>query len=237
MNILIVDDDELLHSMVRDKLEFEGYEVTSAYSGISGLDALKINRFDLILLDMMMPGLTGIEFIKKLRSTDNDVPVIMLTSVTQAEEKVNAFKTGADDYLCKPFYDEELIARIRAVLKRSGSVITESSGLEIGSGYFDFKRHLLTIGNDVIECRKYETLILRLLSSAEGKIISRDEILHYAWGSEKFPSDRTIDNYIVMLRKKVSMCLPDLSSDVILESVYGSGYRLNLPMFTSRVMK
>ncbi len=229
MRILIIDDDELIHLMVTDKLAVEGYEISSTYSANEGLEEIRKNHFDIILLDIRMPGMSGLEFMKSYRSFNIDTPVIMLSSISEEETKITAFKTGADDYMIKPFSTGELLVRIKAILRRTVSAKDEIHGIRIGSGYFDFQQYRFTIGDIDEECSRYEILIIKLLTSAKGKIFTRDDILHYAWGADQFPTNRTVDNYIVRLREKIKKCFPEVLSAEIIESVYGSGYRLNLP--------
>ena len=229
MKILIIDDDEIIHSMITDRLSIDGYEIFSAYNGRDGIEEIKKNHFDMILLDIRMPKMSGFDFMKALRETDPDIPVIMLSSINEEETKITAFKAGADDYMCKPIAIGELSARIKTILKRRILAIREISGLHIGNGFFDFQKQIFIIGDHIEECGKYEILILKLLMSSRGKIFTRDDILHYAWGAEKFPTNRTIDNYIVRLREKIGKCYNEAPSTDVIESVYGSGYRLNIP--------
>lgn len=228
MKILIIDDDELIHNIITDRLSLDGYEIFSAHSASMGIVLISKTQFDIILLDIRMPGMNGLDFMNLLRSTNHNIPVIILSSISEEETKITAFKIGADDYMVKPFSTPELEVRIKAILKRTADKTEEKKGITIGSGYFDFQKYIFSAGETEEESSKYEILILKLLSSAEGKVFTRDDILHFAWGAEKYPSNRTIDNYIVRLRDKIKRCFnEDLSSDII-ESVYGSGYRLNL---------
>ncbi len=229
MRILIIDDDELIHSMITDRLTMEGDEIYSAFNCKDGIELFSKTLPDIILLDIRMPGMNGLDFIKSLRSANTETPVIMLSSISEEETKITAFNSGADDYMIKPFSTGELSVRIKAIMKRRVAEVHTNTGLVIGSGYFDFQKYRFIEADRDEECSKYEILILKLLSASEGKIFTRDDILNYAWGSDKFPSNRTIDNYIVRLREKIGKCYHEISPSDILESVYGSGYRLNLP--------
>jgi len=229
MKILIIDDDEIIHSMITDRLSIEGYEIFSAYNGTDGIEEIKKNHFDMILLDIRMPRMSGFDFIKVLREADPDIPVIMLSSINEEETKITAFQSGADDYMCKPIATGELAARIKTIFKRQIPALREIRGIHIGNGFFDFQKKLFIVKDSIEECSKYEILILKLLASCKGKIFTRDDILHYAWGADKFPTNRTIDNYIVRLREKIGKCYYEAPTTDVIESVYGSGYRLNLP--------
>lgn len=226
MKILVIEDDGVIHDTLVDNLTFEGYEVDSAYDGEAGYKLSLENQYDLILLDLMLPFIKGMDILKNIRKKHIDTPVIILTANNEEHTKLEGFRVGADDYVCKPFSLPVLIARIKAISRRN--VATEKvTNITIGKGFFDFDKYIFKINNREEECAKYEILILKLLSSKPGKVFSRDEILHYAWGADVFPTDRTVDNYILKLRKKLGACI-DIPPAKILETVYGVGYRLNI---------
>jgi DNA-binding response OmpR family regulator len=227
MKILLIEDEEIIHNTILDNLEFEGYKVDSALDGETGLNLSLTGQYDLVLLDLMLPELGGITILKEIRKKHIDVPVIILTAKTEEHAKLEGFREGADDYICKPFSLPELLARIKAVAKR---LIIKDDCLKIvkiGNGIFDFNSYKFKLNNKEYNCNKYEILILKLLSSMPGKIFSRSDIMHFVWGADVFPTDRTIDNYILKLRKKLEKCALHSSYEV-LESIYGVGYKLNL---------
>jgi len=228
MRILLIDDDPLMASAVRLDLEREGYDLESVLDSKKGLLLASRGTFDLILLDIKMPGLTGIELIKALRAGQVNTPVIMLTSLASADSKLRSFSEGADDYICKPFYFPELLARIKAVLKRSVTPSQKMTGYSLGTGFFDFRNYTLQIGEAALRCHKNEILILKLLASNPGTVFSREEIIHSVWGAGHFPTSRTIDNYIRKLRIKIGKCGFSDPED-ILPSIYSIGYRLVIP--------
>ena len=224
MKILIVDDEKTLADALKDNVEFEGYEADCAYGGKEALDYLKGDTYQLILLDVMMPDLDGFEVLTKLRKTDAHTPVIFLTARAEEKDKLKGLGSGADDYITKPFSVLELMARIKTVLKRTVPG-AELALLHIGDATVDLKRFCITQGTEVTEIGRYEADLLRLLASEPQRVFTRDEILNEIWGMEAYPSNRTIDNYIVKLRQKIE---PDPRNPQFIQSVYGKGYRLVL---------
>ena len=222
MKLLVVDDEKAMVDGIRDNLEFEGYEVDCAYGGQQALDRLKGNKYALLILDIMMPGIDGFEVLSALRKNNDTTPVIFLTARSAEADKLRGFGLGIDDYVVKPFSVLELMARVKAVLGRTapGSDLKQ---INIGNARIDFAK--LTVASDgkIDELSRYEADILRLLASEPGRIFSRDELLDHIWGVEAFPSNRTIDNYIVKLRQKLEA---DPKNPRALVSVYGKGYKL-----------
>ena len=229
MKILLIEDDEIINNAIVDNLLFEGYEIDSSFDGKEGLDYALKKLYDIIIIDLMLPRIYGLDILKKIRDKDNEIPIMILTANKDECTKLEGFRFGADDYICKPFSLPELLARIKAILKRrvTKKISSKENTLKIGKGIFNFDNYTFIINNKVIECSKYEMLILKLFSTNFDKIYSRDEILHFAWGADVFPTDRTIDNYIMKLRKKLNICIDSASSNII-ESIYGVGYRLNM---------
>ncbi len=222
MKLLVVDDEKTMADGIRDNLEFEGYEVDCAYGGQQALDCLKGNKYALLILDIMMPGIDGFEVLSALRKNNDTTPVIFLTARAAEADKLRGFGLGIDDYVVKPFSVLELMARVKAVLGRTapGSDLKQ---IDIGNARIDFAKLTVESDGKIDELSRYEADILRLLASEPGRIFSRDELLDHIWGVEAFPSNRTIDNYIVKLRQKLEA---DPKNPRVLVSVYGKGYKL-----------
>ncbi len=224
MKLLVVDDEKGFREALKDNLEQEGYSVDITAGGRAALDALKAERYALVVLDVMMPDMDGFSVLEELRKTDKKTPVIFLTARSLEEDKLQGLELGADDYLTKPFSVMELIARIRTVLRRT------APGSELGEMAFDRVKvdlAMMTVTADGCseDLGRYEAEILRFLASEPGRVFSRDEILDQVWGLEAFPSNRTVDNYIVKIRQHIES---DPRSPKHLVSVYGKGYKLAL---------
>lgn len=224
MKILVVDDEKGFTDVIKEHLESENFEVDCASGGTEALDLLKGNRYHLAILDIMMPRVDGLQVLKTMRKNGDDTPVIFLTARAQEEDKIKGLGLGADDYVTKPFSMGELLARIRTVLRRA-SPGSELASLKIGKNVVDFEKFTITRGTKTEEISRYEADILRLLASDPGKIFARDEILNRIWGMEAFPTNRTVDNYIVKLRQKLET---DPKEPRYVISVYGTGYKLSL---------
>lgn len=223
ISILVVDDEKSMAEALRDNLEFEGYHVDMAFGGKLAVDRLKAAHYNLIMLDVMMPDMDGFQVLKEIRKGDPDVPVIFLTACASEADKVKGFGLGGDDYVTKPFSIKELMARVKAHLKRT----TPGSDLKrfrLGRAEIDLNRLTIINGRETHEICRYEAGILRLLGSNPGRVFSRDEILDQVWGTEAFPTNRTVDNYIVRLRKKIES---DPDHPTVIQSVYGAGYKLS----------
>ncbi len=221
-HILIVDDESNMRRGLRDNLEFEGYEVSEAEDGVHALETLKEIKPDLIVLDVMMPRLSGFEVCKTLRREGNNVPIILLTAKGEEIDKVLGLEIGADDYVQKPFSIRELIARVKAILRRSG----ESSSDElttIGQLTVDFKKYTATKsgGEEKLSHKEFE--ILQYLIDHQGETVDRYELLKNVWGYNEQPTTRTVDNFIVRLRQKIET---DPSKPKHIITVHGSGYKL-----------
>lgn len=218
MKLLVVDDEKAMANAIRDNLVFEGYQVDCAYGGQQALDGLLGKKYSLVVLDIMMPDIDGFEVLSKLRGNNDNTPVIFLTARSAEADKLRGLGLGADDYVVKPFSILELVARVKAVLNRTAPG-SEIETLQLGNTLVDFTK--LLAGTQ--ELGRYEADILRLLASNPERVFSRDEILNQVWGMEAFPTNRTIDNYIVKLRQKIE---PDPTHPIHLLSVYGKGYKL-----------
>lgn len=224
MNILVVDDEPGFTEVIGDRLRAEHFDVDCASSGAEALDLLKGSHYHLVILDVMMPGMDGLRVLQTMRRRGDGTPVIFLTAKVEETDRVKGLKTGADDYVTKPFSMAELLERIRAVLRRT-SPGSELQSLVIGKNVVDFDTLTITRAGRVESMGHYEANLLRLLASHPGKIFSRDEILNQVWGVDAFPTNRTVDNYIVKLRHKLE---PGGKEPRHIISVYGAGYKLNL---------
>ena len=221
--ILIIEDQEDLVKGLILNLADEGYEVDYALDGKEGLAKALKEKPDLILLDIMLPGMNGLEICKELRQNKLDIPIVMLTAKGDEIDKVIGLEIGADDYISKPFSIRELLARVKAHLRRenrggeSVAEVIQLETLKIDFGQFKIIRKGKEIGLTSLEVD-----VLRYLIGHNGKVVSRDDLLDKIWGYEKFPTTRTIDNHILKLRKKIEI---DPNHPRHILTVYGGGYR------------
>ncbi len=221
--ILLVEDDPALALGLRDTLEFEGFHVIHADKGEQGLTLATQNRPDCIILDLMLPDINGYQICERVRSMDAAVPIIMLTARGQEADKIRGLDAGADDYVTKPFSVGELIARIRAVFRRGAHAPQPSARFNVGDAVVDTAAHTLVRAGETIAITFYEVELLKLLHDRVGQPVSRDEILDKVWGTKSNPTNRTVDNFVVKLRKKLE---PDLDKPRHILTVYGFGYKL-----------
>lgn len=201
--ILIVEDEESIRYLLEQNLEFEGFEVLLAEDGEQGLKMAETQNPDLVLLDLMLPKMSGMEICKRLRGTGNEVPIIMLTAKGQPMDKVIGLKTGADDYLTKPFEIMELIARIEALFRRSGKPTDYELPFQLNDILIDFKANVIRGPEGEQELTKMESQLMRYFIHHEGKILSRETIMEEVWGHDYLLSTRTIDTHVTHLRKKI----------------------------------
>jgi two-component system alkaline phosphatase synthesis response regulator PhoP len=224
--LLLVEDEANLAEVIADNLALEGYDVEVAPDGERGLASVRVRPPALIVLDVMLPGIDGFEVCARLRAEGNEVPVLFLTARTDSDDRVRGLEAGGDDYLGKPFDLRELILRVRAILKRSQWAREPSSAgdeLVLGDARVDFKRFTASMGEREVRLSTKETLILRLLAERAGQVVSRTEILDRVWGYDAFPTTRTIDNFVVRLRRILE---PDPAQPRYLHTIRGTGYRL-----------
>ena len=205
--ILLVEDEQKLARMVELELRYEGYEVTKAFDGRTGLEQALTGSFDLVLLDIMLPALNGMEVLRRLRKESN-VPVIMLTARDTVMDKVSGLDSGADDYITKPFAIEELLARIRAALRNkaeaNAKAAEEASQIySIGELVMDCDRHEVTVGGTPVELTRREFDLLRYLLEHKEKVVTRESLLDNVWGFDFVGETNTVDVYIRFLRSKI----------------------------------
>jgi DNA-binding response OmpR family regulator len=221
--ILVVDDDAKTVASVRLYLDHAGLEVISAGDGH---EALRLARSspapDLIVLDLMLPGLDGLEVCRRLRE-ECSIPIIMLTARSTEEDRLEGLDLGADDYVVKPFSPRELAARVRAVLRRSGTSGVAGPPIRLGDLVIDVARHEVTVRGEIARLTPREFRLLEVMARAPGRAFSRTELLERAFGADSEALDRTIDAHIVSLRRKIEA---DPARPARIETVYGIGYRL-----------
>ncbi len=223
--ILVVDDEAHLAEGIRENLDAEGYATEVAHDGLEGLERIRRQHFDLIVLDVMMPNMDGLTLCEQIRREGRQTPVLFLTVKNDAEDRVRGFEAGGDDYLAKPFHLKELLLRVAAILRRS-SWYQASAALEFGGNRIDFKTYEARAwdGSEHSLTHK-EAMILRALADQPGNIVTREEILDRVWGYEVFPSTRTIDNFIVRLRKRFER---NPEAPAHFHTVRGVGYRFTV---------
>jgi DNA-binding response OmpR family regulator len=221
--ILIIEDELAMRTALADLLAAEGYRVLTAADGEIGLRRALEEKPDLLLLDIMMPRLDGLSVCAELRRLAQDVPVLMLTAKGQIEDRVNGLDAGADDYLVKPFSTEELLARVRALLRRAERKAKSPAKLRLGEVEIDLARQTALRGKSELRLTAKEFAMLRLLAEAEGEPVTREKFLDVVWGYTAFPTTRTVDNHIASLRAKLEKN-PDEPRWI--KTVHGVGYRL-----------
>lgn len=221
--ILIIEDEEDLVKGLKLNLADEGYEVDYALNGKEGLEKALKEKPDLILLDIMLPAMNGLEICKELRRHKMDIPIIMLTAKGEEIDKVIGLELGADDYISKPFSLRELLARVKAHLRREHrGDDSVPSVIHLDAVKIDFGHYKVFRKDGEIDLTSLEADVLRYLIGQEGKVVTRDDLLEKIWGYEKFPTTRTIDNHVLKLRKKIET---DPNHPRHILTVYGGGYR------------
>lgn len=218
--ILVIDDDDSLRDTICLMLEREGFRVIQAPDGKSGFEKAVISRPSLILVDLRLPGMTGVEVCKELRASRNKTPIIVLSAVGDEMDKVLLLEIGADDYLVKPFGSRELLARIRAVLRRSSPDATRQ--LSFADVVIDLERRLVLRRGEELKFTPAEYNLLVFFLQNADKALTRDVILNSVWGYECFPNTRTVDAHVVRLRQKLE---PDNNAPRHFLTVHGVGYR------------
>jgi len=231
--ILIIEDELPMRTALQDVLQAEGYRVMAAPDGEIGLRRAMEEKPDLILLDIMMPRLDGYAVCQELRRLSNPVLVLMLTAKGQIEDRVNGLDAGADDYLVKPFSTEELLARVRALLRRMHRQANAAVKLRLNDVEIDLLRQTASRGRKTFHLTTKEFSMLRLMAETPGEPVSRERFLDVVWGYTAFPTTRTVDNHISSLRGKIEK---DPDAPRWIKTVHGVGYKLEIAAreFTGR---
>ena len=224
--VLAIEDDPAILRGLSDNLRFEGYDVITATDGETGYNMQRERKPDLILLDLMLPRMSGFEFCRKLRGEGIETPVLMLTARSEEADRVLGLDLGADDYVAKPFSVRELMARVRALSRRSqlGTDGTDAlpDELRFGGTEIDFRSYEARRNGAAVEMTRKEFAILRYLASRAGEVVSRDDLLNQVWGYDAYPSSRTVDNHVAGLRAKLER---DASLPEHIRTVHGVGYK------------
>jgi len=220
--ILIVEDEPDMVLGLKDNFEFEGYEVITASDGAMGLERARTHKPDLMILDIMLPKLSGLEVCKSLRAEGFETPIIMLTARGQEIDKVVGLELGADDYVTKPFSIREVLARVRAILRRTEGAKKRLARYRFGEIELDFETYVATKAGETLELSPREFDLLRYLIERKGETVTRDRLLEDVWGYDSYPSTRTVDTHIAKLRAKIG----DSGSEPrYILTIHGAGYK------------
>ena len=220
--VLVVEDDPGILRTVADNLRFEQYEVVTATDGESAYALRQRECPDLIVLDLMLPRMSGLELCRRLRMEKVQIPVLMLTARGEEADRIRGLDTGGDDYVTKPFSVPELMARVRALLRRSLSASGVPDTLTFGQATVDFERYAAHHAERPVEMTRKEFALLRFLASRPNAVVTRDEILNKVWGLDSFPVTRTVDNHVASLRAKLET---NPAQPAHIQTVHGVGYR------------
>ena len=220
--VLVVEDDPGILRTVADNLRFEQYQVFTATDGETAYALHQKEQPDLIVLDLMLPRMSGLDLCRRLRTEDIQVPVLMLTARGQEADRVRGLDLGGDDYVTKPFSVPELMARVRALLRRAAPAPDSPDTLKFGQAEIDFERYAAQVVGRPVEMTRKEFALLRFLASRKNAVVTRDEILNKVWGLEAYPVTRTVDNHIASLRAKLE---PNPAQPAHIQTVHGVGYK------------
>ena len=220
--ILIVEDEPAMVAGLRDNFEFEGYQVLSAPDGVAGLERALKDTPDLVILDVMMPRMSGLDVCKQLKLKRPSIPIIMLTARGQEVDKVVGLELGADDYVTKPFSIRELLARVKAVLRRAQALPSDKDRYAFGDVEVDVRKCQVSRKGKALDFSSKEFDLLKYFLCHSGEAISRDKLLEEVWGYDKFPTTRTVDAHIVRLRQKLE---PKPDDPHFFLTVHGVGYK------------
>ena len=223
--VLLVEDDPIMLRGLTDNLHFENYEVLTASDGLTGYRLAMAKKPDLAILDVMLPNMSGFEVCRKLRADGFSKPILMLTARGEETDRVMGLDIGADDYVTKPFHVREVLARVRALLRRGRGPEALPDEVRFDDIVVDFRSYVAMKGALALEMTPKEFGVLRLLAANPGRVITRDEILNLVWGFENYPTTRTVDNHIAMLRSKLE---ENAAEPRRLLTVHGVGYKLLL---------
>lgn len=220
--ILIIEDDAATVAGLSDTLTEEHFEVSTAMSGLMGYEKAKEGSYDMIILDIMLPDKSGTDICTDLRKNGISTPILMLTGKKEEIDKIIGLEIGADDYVTKPFSVRELVARIKAILRRPKEVKLEIDDYSFSDVYLNFKGQEAKKGSKSVELSAMEFKVMQYFIQREGEVIERSELLNAVWGYENYPSTRTVDNFILNLRKKIE---DDHHNPKHLLTVHGAGYK------------
>jgi DNA-binding response OmpR family regulator len=223
--VVIIEDDAAILRGLTFNLEAEGYMVRSATDGASGLSILESEDPEVLILDLMLPEVSGYEICRKLRDEGRDIPILMLTARGEEADRVLGLDLGADDYVTKPFSIRELLARVRALIRRHRKAHELPEQLRVGDLEVDFRRYDARRGDVSFKMTRKEFAVLRVLATNAGEVVTRSALLTEVWGFDRLPTTRTVDNHIRSLRSKLE---PDPSNPRYLVTVHGVGYKLVL---------
>ncbi|MDM5334016.1 response regulator transcription factor [Ureibacillus composti] len=220
VNVLICDDNIAVHESINAYLEAENMSSVSVFDGEQALDLLRKQEFDMVVLDIMLPGLFGTEVCKEIRKT-SDIPIIMLSARGEEMDRIIGLEIGADDYLTKPFSPREIVTRIKTILKRVQPKQDTSNNLKVANLFIDVEGYEVFINDKVIELTAKEVELLAYLVKNKGRVINREELLYKVWGYDYIGDTRAVDTLIKRIRQKVTKGNPQFS----IKSVYGVGYK------------
>ena len=217
--VLIIEDEAKLARLVELELKYEGYEVTVCYDGKTGFDAFKSGEFDIILLDLMLPEINGMEVCRRVREI-SDIPIIMLTAKDELSDKISGLDNGADDYMTKPFAIEELLARMRAIFKRQSRTAVRKNILEALDISIDLDKRMVKVDGNVVELTKKEYELLVYMIKNKNVVLTREQILNEVWGYSYIGETNVVDVYIRYLRSKID----DVFGKKYIHTIRGVGY-------------
>ncbi|MEP0822695.1 MAG: response regulator transcription factor [Ignavibacterium sp.] len=220
--ILVIEDDPAIARGLLDNLRQEHYEAEWESDGKKGYEKARKQKWDLIVLDVMLPEMSGTDICRSLRQGGSQVPVMMLTGRGAETDKVLGLELGADDYVTKPFSIREVLARVKALLRRQTEVLSEIAETDVGEVHIDFKKQEAVRGGKKIKMSAKEYQLLKYFVQREGQVISRDQILNEVWGFDALPTTRTVDNYVLSLRKKLE---PSPSKPRHILTIHTVGYK------------
>lgn len=221
MHVLIIEDDNIIARNIKKMLRGIGITSTISLSGEDGMYQLEIEKYDVIILDWMLPDKQGIEVCEVIRSKDNKTPIIMLTAKSQLEDKIEGLNTGADDYLAKPFAMEELIARVKALIRRKSGE-TRSPIIKVSDLSINTNTHVVKRGNKIIFLAPREYTLLEYLATHKGQAVGREALLHHVWGEDIDPFSNTVDVHIRYLREKID----ENHKKKLIKTVKNTGYAI-----------
>lgn len=223
MRLLVVEDDKNLCDTMAFHLKKEGYEVDTCYRGDDADYYFSQGTHDAIILDRMLPGVDGLHLVEEIRNHGGVIPIIMVTAMNGINDRIDGLDAGADDYLIKPFAMEELLARIRALLRRPTKII-HTYHLTFGTLVLDTELHILKNKEEQISLSKKETLLMEFFMKNKNQVLSRNQILSKVWGADNFVEDGNIDNYVYFVRRRLNA----VKSNVKIKTIHGVGYRMEM---------